>query len=369
MKNSRLEQSLINDWWYSVDRWLLGVFILLLFIGVILIFSAGPVVSARMGLSPYHFVIRQLLFLPVGLMLMLGVSMLNAREVRKTCLILLALFIFLTFVTIFLGHGVKGAKRWIRVVGFTLQPSEFLKPTFIIVSAWLFSQWRMDRLFPGHWIVFTLYAIIVVLLLLQPDFGMTFVVSMVWCLQFFLAGLPLMFAFIVGGFFLVGGFLAFKFMPHVHVRVMGFLNGQGYQVVKAKLAFANGRLTGTGPGEGVFKHQIPDTHTDFIFAVWAEEFGLLMVLFLMGLFCFIMIRVYTIALKEKDFFNFLALSGLCTEFGLQAGINMASAMNLIPPKGMTLPLISYGGSSTLSTALTAGLILALSKKIIGGKYL
>ncbi|MDH5188309.1 MAG: FtsW/RodA/SpoVE family cell cycle protein, partial [Rhodospirillaceae bacterium] len=257
--------------------------------------------------------------------------------------------------------------------GFSLQPSEFIKPSFAVIAAWMFSSQRLDDEIPGYAIATGLWVLVAGLLLLQPDFGMSVVVSVVWGVQFFIAGLPWILVAAVALLFLLGGIGAYFMFDHVRGRIDRFLDpavGDGYQVDRALSAFQNGGLFGRGPGEGRVKEVLPDAHTDFILAVAGEEFGLLVCLFIVVLFAFIVLRGFSRTFRDTDFFVVVATTGLLVQFALQAIINIASTTNLMPPKGMTLPFISYGGSSTIALAFGMGLVLALTRfrpKVGGAK--
>lgn len=365
---SRVDTSVMGRWWWTVDRWLLASILLIIAVGAILTLAASPPVAARLNLGTYHFALRQFIYLPMALCVMIGVSIMSPVSIRRMATLAFGVFLALTLSTHFLGAEIKGASRWISLGGLTLQPSEFLKPTFAIVAAWMFSEWRKDSSFPGHFIAIGLFLVVASLLITQPDFGMTAVISAVWGMQFFLAGLPIMFVVLVAFTFMGGSMVAYMTVSHVKSRVDRFLDpssGDNYQIERSKDAFQNGGLFGTGPGEGEIKNSLPDAHTDFIFAVAGEEFGLIACLIIIGLFATVVLRGFSRMFKENNLFVLLAVGGLVTQFGLQAVINMASTINLMPTKGMTLPFISYGGSSLLSLALGMGMLLALTRRGAG----
>lgn len=362
---ARADTSVLSRWWWTVDRWMLAALALLIGIGALLTLAASPPVAERLGLDSFYFVQRHLAYLPVAVGVLFLVSLLTPRPARR-----LAIFVFLVSLVLlvllpFIGAEVKGAKRWIWIAGYSLQPSEFIKPGFAVLAAWMFAEQRLNREFSGRAIAIALYGLVVLLLLAQPDLGMTFVVSATWCAQFVLAGLPFFWAallLVLGILGMVGAYFAF---PHVAQRVEGFLDpasANSYQVARAMEAFGNGGFFGRGPGEGRIKELIPDAHTDFIFAVAGEEFGLLVCLLIVGLFGFILLRGFARMMREENLFIFIAVAGLLLQFALQALINLASAVNLMPTKGMTLPFISYGGSSLIALAFTMGLILAFTRR-------
>lgn len=362
---SRNSRSAIANWWWTVDKVLLLLVGLIIFIGVFLNFSASPSVANRIGVGAFHFIKRQLFFLPLAAGLMLFLSMQSLKTIRRTAIIGYVLTIILMIMTLFWGEETKGASRWIRIFGFSLQPSEFIKPTFVVVAAWLFEGQKKYRDFPGDLLSMTLYGFTLILLLLQPDVGMSVVVSLVWGFQFFLAGMSLVLVGILGVLGIALLIAAYFLFPHVQVRFQQFLasgNEVSYQVKKAMEAFQNGNIFGMGPGEGVVKMHIPDAHTDFIFAVAAEEYGMLLCLVIVALYACVVVRAMLISCKDNNLFIILAAAGLSASFGLQGIINMASTLHLMPTKGMTLPFISYGGSSLLAVALGMGMLLAITRK-------
>jgi len=362
---SRNSRSIAANWWWTVDKALLTMITLIIAIGVFLNFSASPAVANRIGVGSFHFIKRQLFFLPLAYGLMIFLSMQGLKEVRRTAIVGYAVTIVLMIMTLFGGEEIKGASRWIRIFGFSLQPSEFIKPTFIVVAAWLFDGQKKYRDFPGNALSVGLFGFTLVLLLLQPDVGMSIVVSTIWLFQFFLAGLPMVLVLILGGAGICSLVAAYFIFPHVQVRIQQFLaseNNLSYQVRKSLDAFQNGNLFGMGPGEGVVKMHIPDAHTDFIFAVAAEEYGILLCLLIVALYACVVVRAMLISSRDNNLFIVMASSGLAASFGLQGIINMASTLHLMPTKGMTLPFISYGGSSLLATAFGVGMLLAITRK-------
>ncbi len=365
---NRTDRNMLAIWWWTVDRWLLFSVMLLAVMGVFLVMAASPSVARTIGLDSQHFITRHSLFLAPAMITLFATSMLKARQIRICCLIGLIGAVGAIAATIIFGAEVKGATRWINILGFNLQPSEFAKPCFAIVSAWLLSLWREEPQFPG-WIISTIcFAILAGLLVLQPDIGMTIVIAMTWALQIFLAGMPLAIvlalAFVIAP--IVGGSIYFA-LPHVRERITKFLEGGSMQADNAVKSFSNGGLTGVGPGNGEVKSNLPDAHADFIFAVAGEEFGAFACLLLIAIYAFIVFRGFARAGNSENLFTIIAVAGLSMQFGLQAMVHMASSVHLIPTKGMTLPFISYGGSSLLATALTAGILLALTRRHVSPK--
>lgn len=362
---TRIDSSIVGVWWRTVDRWnLLSVF-LLVAIGVLLILAAGPPAAERVPLPSLHFVGRQFMMLPLAIALMLAVSLLSPRGVRRLALILFVGGFIAALSTLVLANEIKGSQRWLQFAGFSLQPTEFLKPAFAVVTAWLFAKAHQSPQFRGRLICTGLFAATMAIIVAQPDLGMAAVVAAVWFGQFFLAGLPLLLVAVlmiaaVGG--LVGAYYGFD---HVSSRIDSFLSPDSgsdtYQIDVSLRAFENGGLFGRGPGEGRIKDHLPDAHSDFIFSVAGEEYGVLFCLIVVALFAFVVLRGYARVFRSQSLFVLLAGAGLFTQYGLQALINMASALELMPTKGMTLPFISYGGSSLFAIAIGMGMALALTR--------
>ena len=319
-----------------------------------------------MGLSdPYYFVERHFMFAAVASVVLCGASMLDGVWARRACAVIFMVSFIMLAVILVAGHEAKGAQRWIRIAGVTLQPSEFAKPALIVLTGWLLAQ---RQLYPtGPWAVVALvfYVVTLGLLLLQPDVGQSALLTAAFIFTFFVSGLPWRWAaaFGAGGAGLSA--LLYAALPHVRQRVNAFLDPSGYdtyQIDKAGEAIARGGLLGVGPGEGRVKASLPDAHTDFVYSVLGEEFGYVAALVVIGLFAFIVWRGLRAAAHQGDPYKRAAAAGLFSLFGLHAAINIAVNVNLIPPKGMTLPFISSGGSSMIGTALTIGLALALIRR-------
>ena len=367
---ARSDTSLLGRWWWTVDRWTLVALLLLMGVGAILVLAASPAVAERLDMPTFSLAKRQLVVLPAALALMLSVSLCSPRQVRRLA-VLGSVACFLGLIaTLFVGNEIKGAVRWISIAGFSIQPSEFMKPCFAVLVAALFAAGKAREDFPGAWVALATFVAIAGLLVLQPDVGQTFMIAAIFGAEFFLAGLPMVLVFgaaVLGIGALVG---AYFLLPHVTERIDAFLNpevGDHYQVERSIEAFMNGGLLGTGPGEGTIKQVLPDAHSDFIFAVAGEEFGVLVCLAIVLLFAFVVLRGFAKLLNETSLFVLLAAAGLLTQFGLQALINMASSLRLMPTKGMTLPFISYGGSSLLALALGMGMLLALTRRRVDGE--
>jgi cell division protein FtsW len=364
MSFGRTDTSTLGRWWWTVDRWSISALLVLVGIGMLLTLAASPAVAERIGTDSFHFVHRQFAFLAPAVIVMLGVSLLSPRQVRRLAVVGFLGSVAALAAVLVLGAEVKGATRWLSIAGLSIQPSEFVKPTFAVVAAWMFAESRLDPAFPGKLIATGLYVLVAGLLLAEPDVGQTLIVSAIFAAEFFLAGLPMVLVGGLGVLGVCGGVGAYLTFPHVQSRVARFLDpssGDAYQVMTALNAIRHGGLFGTGPGEGRLKLVLPDAHTDFILAVAGEEFGVLLCLAVVALFAFVVLRGLARLMREDNLFVVLAAAGLFAQFGLQAVINMASTLRLMPTKGMTLPFISYGGSSMLALALGMGMALALTR--------
>ena len=362
---SRADTSILGRWWWTVDRWTLVAIGILIGFGYIMMLAASPAVAERIHVSRDMFIAKQVVFLALAGTVVVGVSLLTPRGVRRLALLGCLGAILLTAATMVVGTEIKGARRWISLPGMSLQPSEFLKPCFAVVTAWLLSEGARTRRFPGRLIACALFVLIAMLLKAQPDMGMLSVVLAVFFTQLFVGGLNIFMVGVSAGGIVAAAIGAYTFFPHVQSRVSRFLHpasGDTYQVTTALEAFGNGGLLGRGPGEGRVKDVLPDAHADFVFAVVGEEFGLVVCLIVLAIFGFIVLRGLLRLLAEQDLFIVLAATGLVTSFGLQAFVNMASSLQLIPTKGMTLPFVSYGGSSVLAVALGVGMLLALTRR-------
>jgi cell division protein FtsW len=369
---SRADTSLLGRWWWTVDRWTLGAIATLIGFGYIMMLAASPSVADRIHVARDMFILKQVLFLMAAGLVVVAVSLLSPKGVRRVALAGCVVALALTALTLVVGVEIKGARRWVSIPFISLQPSEFLKPCFAVAAAWLIAEGQRTRRFPGMLIAGGIYALIALLLKSQPDMGMLAVISGVFLIQLYVAGLNLFFVAVGLGAIGAGAVAAYVFFPHVQARVTGFLDpttNNSFQITKAMEAFGNGGLWGRGPGEGRIKDTIPDAHADFVFAVAGEEFGMIVCLTIIAVFAFIVLRGLLRPLAENDSFIVLAATGLASGFGLQAFVNMASTLHLIPTKGMTLPFISYGGSSVLAIALGVGMLLALTRRRHNGELL
>jgi cell division protein FtsW len=361
---SREERNPLSEWWWTVDKPLLGAILVLMLAGIILSLAASPPVATRIGLDPFHFFNRHVLFLLPSFIVLVGVSFMSPRQIRRSALIVFAISIALIVATLLIGPEVKGSRRWITLIGVNIQASESAKPAFVVMAAWLFAESAKRPEMPATSMALVLLMMLVSLLVMEPDFGQTMLILMVWGALFFIAGMRMIWVAGLAGAAGAGLFGAYLLVPHVAGRIKRFMNpasGDTFQVDTAMEAFWNGGWFGLGPGEGIAKRSLPDSHTDFVFAVAAEEFGIILCLALVGLFAFIVIRALSRAYASEDMFARFAASGLAILFGVQAAINMSVNLQLIPAKGMTLPFISYGGSSIVSLAYGVGMMLALTR--------
>lgn len=346
----------------GLDKGILNsIFILILF-GICLTLAASPAVAERNRYGTFHFIYRQFLFLGPAVGAMLGVALLSVKQIRRVALVLLVVSLILMVYVLLFGYEIKGAKRWMNFGPIGLQPSEFVKPAFAVVCAWLLASGKLIKKFPGYWLAIGLYGIVALLLFRQPDIGMLLTVSAIFAVQLFLSGIPWALVLGAGGFFAALVPLAYFNLEHVRLRIDRFLSPEvekGYQVEKSLETLHNAGWFGKGPGEGVVKFQLPDAHTDFILAVSAEEFGFVLTALLVGVFAFLVLRGFWMIRKENNYFCQIAVAGLLTQIAFQVIVNMGSTLNLLPTKGMTLPFISYGGSSLVSVGIAFGFILGL----------
>src|SRR6201747_413926 len=361
---ARDQRTPFSEWWWTVDKLLLAAITALVLGGVILSLAASPPVATRIGLDPFHFFNRHVMFLLPSFIVLIGVSFLSPRQIRRAALIVFAVSVVLILATLLIGPEVKGSRRWITLIGVNIQASESAKPSFVVIAAWLFAESARRPEMPATSMAMVLLLMLVSMLVMEPDFGQTMLILMVWGALFFIAGMRMIWVAGLAGAASAGLFGAYLLVPHVTGRIKRFMNpasGDTFQVDTAMEAFANGGWFGLGPGEGIAKRSLPDSHTDFVFAVAAEEFGIILCLALLALFAFVVIRALSRAYKTEDMFSRFAASGLAILFGVQAAINMSVNLQLIPAKGMTLPFISYGGSSIISLAYSVGMLRALTR--------
>jgi cell division protein FtsW len=363
---ARTDRSRLGVWWWTTDHLLLGVVAILMIVGVLLSFASSPAAAARMNLGdPFHFAVRQCAFAAIGVVILLGASALSPKGIRRAAFFIYAAAIAIMMALPILGHNAKGATRWLEFAGFSLQPSEFMKPALIVLVAWMFAEGQKGEGVPGVSIAFALYGLAVALLLIQPDVGQTILITIAFGAAFFVAGVPMRWIAGMLAAAVSGGVAIYFTFDHVASRVHKFLSpdkADTHQIDRAQQAIAAGAMFGRGPGEGVMKRSVPDLHTDFIYSVAAEEYGLVFSLLLIGLFAILVTRGLYKAMKLSDPFEQIAAAGLFVLVGQQAFINVAVNLNLIPTKGMTLPFISYGGSSMMAMGLTLGMALALTRR-------
>ncbi|MGE6740732.1 putative lipid II flippase FtsW [Allorhizobium pseudoryzae] len=360
---SRADRGALADWFWTIDRFFLATFILLMGLGFMLSFAASPPVAERIGLPSFYFVEKHAMFLAPSIVVMIGLSFLSPRQVRRAAVIILVASIMMMVLALFFGVEIKGSRRWFNIGSFGLQPSEFMKPAFVVVCAWLFAEHARQPEIPGNLFAIILFGIVGALLVAQPDLGQTILTSAVWGSMFFMAGMPWLWIILLGSLGVGGLVSAYYVFPHVAGRIDRFMTGEGdtFQVDTAREAIIRGDWFGQGPGEGIVKRILPDSHTDFIFSVAAEEFGIVFCMVLVAIFAFIVIRGLSLAYRERNDFNRFAVAGLVLQIGIQSMINVGVNLELMPAKGMTLPLISYGGSSMIAICITAGFILALTR--------
>ena len=371
---SRTDTSTLGKWWWTVDRWTFACLGLLMAIGFFLTMAASPAVAEHLKLDSFYFVKRHAVYLAGVIGILISVSILSPHNIRRLGVVLYLSCFILLLLTPFLGLEIKGARRWLSLGGFSIQASEFMKPALIILCAWMLAEKKHNASFPGNIMAFGLYVLVVGLLLLQPDMGMIILVTGVVFTLYFLAGLPLYGIALGLGAGIIGIVGAYFTFSHVRQRISRFFDPSSgdkytdrYQITQSLEAFRNGGFFGRGPGEGTVKTHLPDAHADFIFAVAGEEFGFILCFIIILLFAIIVLRCISRLLRENSLFIVYAVAGLMTQFGLQATINMASTLNLIPTKGMTLPFISYGGSSMLALAITMGMVMALTRRRFDSK--
>ena len=361
----RTDRSMVARWWWTIDRWNMSALFILMVFGAILILAASPPVAERIGVDAFHFAERQFLFLVPAVAVLVSLSLLDPAQVRRAGLALMIVSVALLVVTLLVAARTKGAQRWIPLGVFSLQASEFAKPALAITTAWLLATGRHVPGFPGILLSCALTAIVAGLLVLQPDFGTTFIVLAVWGSQLFLGGLPFLVVAAVAVAAVLGLFIGYQQFDYVRDRINGFFDPESvdtYQIEMSLRSFQSGGLKGRGPGEGVIKDHLPDAHSDFIFAVGGEEFGLIACLVLVSLYAFVALRGFVRLRDERDLFVLLAVAGLVIQFAVQAVVNMGVALRLLPTTGMTLPFVSYGGSSLIAMAIGMGLMLALTRR-------
>lgn len=355
----------IRKWWWALDNISLMLMICIILIGALLITTASPPVAERLKLSSFYFAHRQFIFLIIACFVIFFLSSISEKALKR--LVLLGFFgcIVLMVMVLFMGDEVKGARRWISLLGISIQPSEILKPLFIFLTGLVLAEKFSRDNFPSFSVCLGMYALVCGLLILQPDFGMVITYTVVLGGQFFLAGLPIWWIALAAIACLSGGFVAYNFLPHVARRIDMFLSpdvSENFQVEKSLESYVSGGMFGKGPGEGVVKANLPDSHTDFIFAVAGEEFGALFSSCIILVFLAFILRGLYLLYKEQNLFKIYVGGGIIVLFALQTIFNIGVTLHLFPTKGMTLPLISYGGSSIMCYAICFGIFLNFTRK-------
>ena len=353
---------LIWKWWRGVDQQLILAVVILLSLSLLLVTTSSASVANRIGVHENFFASRHIFYVTICLFVILFFSSFDEDSIRKYTLLFFIINLVLLALVKFIGYEVKGARRWINILGFSLQPSEFIKPFFALLVADIFARFRSRNF--SFLVSLSIYILVAALLILQPDLGMLITLTGIWGVQLFIAGMPYIWIAVAGVLIFAGMVLAYNFLPHVTSRIDSFLDptsSENYQVSQSLKAFQSGGLFGRGPGEGVVKNNIPDSHADFIFAVAGEEFGIVICIFISMVFAFVVLRGILNIAKNENEFVVIASSGIIAQFALQSIINMGVSLNMLPTKGMTLPFISYGGSSTIAVGIAIGILLALSK--------
>ena len=362
MNITRSDRSQLALWWWTIDRYLLTSFFILMMFGILLVMASSQHLAENLNIPSHYFTIRHILYGALSIPIIIFFSILNERQIKIICILGIIITTVLLFVILFDGEKIKGAQRWFYIGGLSFQPSEIGKPLYVVFNAWLLSLWIEKTKFPG-W-MWSIASIILIssLLLLQPDLGMTIVMMFTWGFQLFITGIPLILILCLIIAFPIFMIFSYQHFDHVKIRIDNFLEGKTYQVSKSLQSFESGGFWGKGPGEGFYKKSLPDAHSDFVFAVAAEEYGALICSVIIIIYGLIIIRSFYYTINNNNLFFILAIGGLAFQFGFQSLIHMASNTDLIPTKGMTLPFLSYGGSSLLASAITAGIILSLTKK-------
>lgn len=364
----RTKINFIQKWWLSIDRTMLGLIFILMLFGNIFVILASPVVANRIGIATNTFLVKNIIFSVVGFGIIIFLSTLNKKQIKilvPTCFVFLELLLIIVLI---FGTKNKGATRWIYIAGFSLQPSEIIKPFFAVLTSYIFIYFKKENNF-NIFFAGLIYSFLALLLVLQPDIGMLILISVIFATQLFLVVKNLKYFFWLGGI-AITSLISFYFLfEHFHNRINTFLGGlflngeKSYQTQKSLSAFANGGILGKGPFEGSIKNYIPDAHTDFIFSVVGEEFGAIICFLIVFLYFYIAIHfILKVIDDSENKYKYLSTISLSFLFLFQALINMGVTLNLLPTKGMTLPLISYGGSSTIGASITIGLLLAFTKK-------
>ena len=362
MNITRSDRSNLALWWWTIDRYLLTSFFILMMFGILLVMASSQHLAENLNLPSHHFTIRHILYGVLSVPIIIFFSVLNERQTKIICILGITIITLLLFFILFNGEKIKGAQRWFFIGSLSFQPSEIGKPLYVVFNAWLLSLWVQKTQFPGWMWSIASVILISSLLLLQPDLGMTIVMMFTWGFQLFITGIPLIIILFLIMAFPIFMIFSYQHFNHVKIRIDNFIEGNTYQISKSLQSFESGGFWGKGPGEGFYKKSLPDAHSDFVFAVTAEEYGALICIVIIMIYALIIIRSFYYTMHNNNLFFILAVGGLAFQLGFQSLIHMASNTDLIPTKGMTLPFLSYGGSSLLASAITAGIILALTKR-------
>lgn len=364
MMLSRSDRSSFSIWLWTIDKWIFFSFFTLLLLGIIFILTSSSTLELKLNKESYYFSIKHTIFVILSFLIAVILSKLNFHKIKFLSLVGFGLLLAALLYCLQYGSDIKGAKRWIDVFGQSLQPSEFIKPFFIIINAWLLTIWKSTQ--KNKFLFLSILSIlsIDIMLLLQPDLGMTLLITTIWIFQLLITGIPMLFFIFLIFVIPIVILLAYNFYSHVYVRINDFIFGTNFQANQALKLFNDGGYFGKGIAEGSLKNKLPDAHTDFIFSVIAEEFGLIVCLVIIFIYAIIILRSIIIAFNCNDIFQILSISSLSALIGIQSLIHISSNLSLIPTKGMTLPLLSYGGSSTISAAIVIGFLLGLTRKRI-----
>ncbi len=365
----RNKLNFIKKWWVDIDKVNLLLVIGLMMFSLVMAFSSSQAVAKKISVDKLFFIKKQIVFVIIAIFAIILISFMNVKQIKIASIFgMIVCLLLLCLVKVF-GSEAKGATRWIMIFGFNLQPSEFTKIFFLVFNGFLLQKLKNSPWLTKYGFSTFFYLVVISLIISQPDLGMSIIISLLWAIQLFIFGLPIILTIAMGfiGIFLI--IIAYLIFPHAADRINKFLNfnEKNYQVTRSIDAYVNGGFFGSGPGNGVVKKYIPDSHTDFIFAVVAEEFGLITCLFLLSIFLVIISRVLKRALNEEDLFSKLVIVGLISQIALQTLINIGVSIGILPTKGMTLPFISYGGSSMIAVSIGFGIILALTKKSYDNK--
>lgn len=372
-------EPVLPKWWRTIDKWSMTTILVLFGIGLMLGLAASPQLADRNNYDPFHYVQKQAIFGAAAMAAMVVTSVMTPQLVRRLAVIgFVMAFIALALLPVLGTDFGKGATRWYSLGFVSFQPSEFLKPLFVVVAAWMLAAAQDLNGPPGRLWSFVLMVVIVGFLAMQPDFGQASLVLFAWGVMYFVAGAPLLLLIIMAGGVIAAGLIAYDNSEHFARRIDGYLNAEidpTSQIGYAMDAIREGGVFGVGVGQGTVKNSLPDAHTDFIIAVAAEEYGLALVLFIIFLYAGLVLRSLLRLTRERDPFIRLAGTGLAASIGVQAMINLGVAVRLLPAKGMTLPFISYGGSSVIASGIAVGMLLAFTRSrpqgeigdILGGR--